>query len=518
MYLRNINQLLYTLGLIKRYLLSGPGLMQRIGLLSGPLLAIVLILFFDLDKGNPNVTFTAAVALLMAIWWITECVPLAVTALLPVVLFPLMGIMNGRAVSALYFNHIIFLFIGGFIVALAMQKWDLHRRIALFTMLIFGIKPARILLGFMITTWFLSMWISNTATAMMMVPIALSVIINLEGTLSAKQVKKYSIGLLLGIAYSASIGGIATLVGTPPNLSFSRILTITFPEVTEISFASWFFFAFPISLFFLLLVWLILSFIFGRESFSVDRFIFKTQFRELGRMRFEEKVILAVFLGMALLWLTRADITIGQVTIPGWSGIFPQADYINDGTVAIALSLILFIVPSKEKSRLMDWKTAAKLPWGIVLLFGGGFALASGFKESGLSQWFGMQLSGLDALSPGFLIGSICFMITFLTELTSNTATAEMILPILAAVGTAIGRNPLLLMVPATLASSFAFMMPVATPPNAIIFGTNRIRIMDMVKVGFFINLLGVLALTLGILVLGSLLNIDPAIMPEWAK
>ena len=492
--------------------------MQRIGLFMGPLLALILILFFNLDEGNPQVSFTAAVALLMAIWWITECVPLAVTALLPVVLFPLMGIMNGRDVSSLYFNHIIFLFIGGFIVALAMEKWNLHRRIALFTLLFFGVKPTRILFGFMITTWFLSMWISNTATAMMMVPIALSLIINLEGTLEKKRIKKFSVGLLLGIAYSASIGGIATLVGTPPNLSFSRILTITFPEVTEISFASWFFFAFPISLFFLVIVWLILSFFFGRESFSVDRTLFRKQFRELGRMGFEEKAVFVVFSSMALLWLTRADITFGKVVIPGWSAIFPQADYINDGTVAIALSLILFIIPSKNNSRLMDWKTAAKLPWGIVLLFGGGFALASGFKESGLSEWFGMQLSGLDSLSPGFLIGSICFMITFLTELTSNTATAEMILPILAAVAKAIGRNPLLLMIPATLASSFAFMMPVATPPNAIIFGTSRIRIIDMVKVGFFINLLGVLVLTLGILVLGFVLDIDPSTMPEWAK
>ena len=492
--------------------------MQKMGLFLGPLLALILVLFFDLDKENPNVTYTAAIALLMAIWWITECIPLAATALLPVVLFPALGIMNGSVVSSLYFNHIIFLFIGGFIVALAMEKWNLHRRIALFTLLIFGIKPARILLGFMITTWFLSMWISNTATAMMMVPIALSVIINLEGILEEKKIKKYSVGLLLGIAYSASIGGIATLVGTPPNLSFSRILTITFPEVSEISFASWFFFAFPISIFSLVIVWLILSFLFGRESFLIDRSIFKKQFGELGKMGFEEKTVFIVFLTMALMWLTRADITFGKVVIPGWAGVFPRADFINDGTVAIGLALILFILPSKNNSRIMDWKTARKLPWGIVLLFGGGFALASGFKESGLSHWFGMQLSGLDTLSPGFLIGSICFMITFLTELTSNTATAEMILPILAAVGTAIGRNPLLLMVPATLASSFAFMMPVATPPNAIIFGTNRIRIMDMVKVGFFINLIGVLILTIGILVLGFVLEIDPTIMPEWAK
>lgn len=502
----------------EQILVGKTGWLKKLGLITGPVASLILLIFFDLDPENSLVTFTAAIALLMAIWWITECIPLAVTALLPVALFPLFGIMNGKIVSTLYFNHVIFLFIGGFIIALAMQKWDLHRRIAFVTLIIFGTKPRRILLGFMVATAFISMWISNTATAMMMVPIALSVIINLENTLGKKKVRFYSIGLLLGIAYSASIGGVATLVGTPPNLSFTRILTITFPDVPEISFAKWFFFAIPISFIFLLIAWLFLSIIFCRVNFYLEKSAFREQYKELGKMGYEEKIVLIVFVLLALLWLTRADIQFGNFTIPGWSGLFPDADYINDGTVAIILSLTLFIIPGKESPRVMDWKTASKLPWGIVLLFGGGFALASGFKESGLSEWFGNQLIGLGTFSPALLIGSICFMITFLTELTSNTATAEMVLPILGALSVAIARNPLLLMIPATLASSFAFMMPVATPPNAIIFGTGRIRIIDMVKAGFFLNLIGVLILTIGILILGFLLDIDPGQMPDWAK
>lgn len=492
--------------------------MKKAGFILGPVTAILFFVFFNPDPAKPQVGYMAGIALLMAIWWITETVPLAVTALIPVALFPLFGVMDGKEVSALYFNHVIFLFLGGFMVALAMEKWNLHKRIALFTLLIFGTKPRRILLGFMIVTAFLSMWISNTATAMMMVPIALSLIINLEETVGKQKVRKYSIGLLLGIAYSASIGGIATLVGTPPNLSFARILNITFPDAPEISFANWFFFALPISVVFLFIVWLLLTFLFCRNGFKIDKSSFKQEFQKLGIMGFEEKVVLTVFLSLVLLWLTRADIQFGTFVIPGWSGLFPKAGYINDGTVAIALALLLFIIPDKNDSRILDWSTASRLPWNIVLLFGGGFALAGGFMESGLSVWFGEQMSGLESLSPGMLIGSICFLITFLTELTSNTATAEMVLPILASLGTAIGRNPLLLMIPATLASSFAFMMPVATPPNAILFGTKRLSILDMAKVGIIINILGIIILTIGIILLGPLLGIDLNEMPDWAK
>ncbi|MQY79056.1 MAG: DASS family sodium-coupled anion symporter [Bacteroidetes bacterium] len=499
-------------------LVGKTGWLKKLGLITGPVASLLLLVFYDLAPENPLVTYTASVALLMAVWWITEAVPLAVTALIPVALFPLFGIMNGKEVSSLYFNHVIFLFLGGFMVALAMQKWNLHKRIALVTLMIFGVKPRRILLGFMISTAFLSMWISNTATAMMMLPIALSVIISLEEILGQNVVRKYSIGLFLGIAYSASIGGIATLVGTPPNPIFTQILVITFPGAPEISFSKWFFFALPISIIFLFITWSVLSLFFCKVKFRLSREVFSQQYKQLGKMLYEEKVVLAVFIFLALLWLTRSDLKIGEFTLPGWSGIFPYPKYINDGTVAISFALLLFIIPAKRKPRIMNWETTKQLPWGIVLLFGGGFALAGGFKESGLSEWFGNQLIGLGEFSPTFLIGSICFMITFLTELTSNTATVEMVLPILASLSIAIVKNPLLLMVPATLASSFAFMMPVATPPNAIIFGTGRIRIIDMVKAGFFLNLIGVLILTIGILILGFLLEIDPGQMPDWAK
>lgn len=497
---------------------NGQNLIKRIGLFIGPISSLLVIFLFVPDPQNPQVGYTAAVALLMAIWWITEAIPLAITALIPVAMFPLFGIMSGTDVSALYFNHVIFLFIGGFMVALAMEKWNLHLRIALITLMLFGTKPRKILLGFMLTTWFLSMWVSNTATAMMMVPIALSVIINLEKNIGKKEVRKYSIGLLLSIAYSASIGGIATLIGTPPNLVFTRIFSISFPDAPEISFVNWFIFALPISIFFLFLVWLLLSVLFCKSGFAISRDIFRNQYKSLDKISWEEKSVLWIFILLAFAWLTRADIVIGSFTIYGWSGLFPNPEYITDGVVAIILASLLYILPGKRAPRIMDWETTKKLPWGIILLFGGGFALAGGFMSSGLSSWIGQQLQGIGSLSPIVIIGSICTLLTFLTELTSNTGVSEMIQPVMAALGTGIGKNPLLLMVPAALACSFAFMMPIATPPNAIIFGTNRLRIPDMVKVGFIINILGIIVLTAGIMLLGGLLDIDLQHMPEWAK
>ncbi len=497
------------------------GLIPPIGLVAGPILSISLILFFDLDPGHPEVTRTAAVALLMAIWWITEAIPLAVTSLLPVVLFPSLGIMSGKVVAPIYFNHIIFLFIGGFIVALAMQRWNLHKRIALRILLFFGVRPLNILMGFMIATWFLSMWISNTAATMMMVPIALAIIIKLEDSLSQGKISRYSIGLLLGVAYSASIGGIATLVGTPPNLSFARIFSISFPNSPEISFATWFVFALPISVIFLLVTWSIISFLFCRRiKFGLDRQLFKEQYKNLGPLSFEEGVVLVDFILLAMLWLFRKSISIGSYTIPGWSELFPNKAFLNDGTVAIAMAMILFLIPTRKARalRIMDWDTASRLPWNIVLLFGGGFALATGFKDSGLSMWMGNQLGGISNLHPILIIAVICLVMTFLTEFTSNTATAEMLLPILAALSVAIKINPLLLMIPGTLSCSFAFMMPVATPPNAIIFGTQRLRIFDMARTGVILNFIGVIVVTIATYFLGRMVfGIDLSSFPEWA-
>ncbi len=495
---------------------------RKLALIIGPLVSLCMLLFFDLDPEHPEVTRTAAVALLMAIWWMTEAIPLAATALLPVVLFPFLGIMKGKTVAPLYFNYIIFLFIGGFIVALAMQRWNLHRRIALKIILWIGVGPRRIVLGFMVATAFLSMWISNTATTMMMVPIALAVILKLEESFGPKEVAKFSVGLLLGIAYAASIGGIATLIGTPPNLSFARILKICFPEAPEISFAAWFTFALPLSALFLILTWRLLVMMFcpRRAAVPANLHVFKEEYAKLGPMTFEERVVLVDFIALALLWLLRTDIAIGSVVIHGWATLLGVGEYVDDGTVAITMALILFLIPSRRASgeTIMDWATATKLPWGIVLLFGGGFALASGFRESGLSEWLGGQLKGLAMLHPIVIIVAICTMMTFLTELTSNTATTEMILPIIASVSVAVQLNPLLLMIPATLSASCAFMLPVATPPNAIIFGTQRLQASDMARVGVFLNFLGICLITLCVYFFGTfVLNIDVAQFPEWA-
>ncbi len=493
------------------------------GYVIGPLIFAVLVFFVDLDPERPAVTATLATGLLMAIWWITEIIPLAATSLVPVVLFPLLGIMDGKDVSATYFNHVIFLFIGGFLVALAMQKWNLHRRIALRILMFTGSKPASILLGFMLSTAILSMWISNTATAMMMIPILISVMEKLEENAGKEAMSRYATGLLLGVAYSASIGGISTLVGTPPNLSFARIFQIMFPAAPEISFASWFLFALPLSAIVFLFVWAYLFYLYKpnkKQWPRIDRTVFSREYHLLGRMGPEEKVILTLFILLAVLWLSRSDLVFGNFVIPGWSRLFSNPEYVNDGTVAIMVSLAMFLIPSKSRpgERIMEWGTAAKIPWNIVLLFGGGFALATGFKESGLSAWFGEQMKFLSGMHPIMIILMICLMVTFLTELTSNTATTEMLLPILAGLSVSLEINPLFLMLPATISASMAFMLPVATPPNAIIFGTNRVTVRDMARTGFIINIVGAILITLfTYFMIGVAFGYDGLAHPEWA-
>jgi sodium-dependent dicarboxylate transporter 2/3/5 len=489
-----------------------------------PLVSLYIIFFANVDPTNPAVGATLAVALLMAVWWITEAVPLAVTSLLPVALFPFLGIMDGKAVASTYFNHVIFLFIGGFIIALAMERWNLHKRIALKILMFTGVSPGRILLGFMIASAFLSMWISNTATAMMMIPILLSIITKLEESVGKENVSKYTIGLLLGVAYSCSIGGIATLVGTPPNLSFARIFHIYFPDAPEISFATWFVFALPISITMFIITWIFLYSIFKPKKgnwANIDKQTFKDQLAALGPMGFEEKLVFIDFILVALLWLFRSDLNFGAFTIPGWSDIFPKSDYINDGTIAILMAVLLFVLPSKKPgtSRVMNWETAKNLPWHIVLLFGGGFALASGFKESGLSNWFGEQLIWVADYNPILVIFLIAIMMTFLTELTSNTATTEMILPILAGIAVSTQTNPLLFMLPATLSGSMAFMLPVATPPNAIVFGTNRLKVSQMARTGILLNFIGAIVITAMTYFLGTyFFDIQIEQFPGWAN
>jgi len=481
--------------------------LRRIAKFSGPLVALFIILSFDLVPGNRATTYTAAIAAWMAIWWLFEAVPMAITAILPVIIFPLLKIMPGKAVAGLYINSVIFLFLGGFMVALALERWQLHKRLALSIIVRLGGSPATLLMGFMLATAFLSMWISNTATTMMMVPIAMGAISRIE---SEGGSKKLGIALLLAIAYSASVGGVATLIGTPPNLALTRIYAITFPENTPISFTSWFVFAFPISIIMLTIIWTGLTLWMAKDNtpLKINRSSFKEELAQLGPVSREERIVLVHFVALASLWLTRGNINAGDVHILGWASRLGLGGFVDDGTVAIAvaLSLFLFRTDNSSSGRIMDWETAKKIPWNIVLLFGGGFALAQGFIESGLAAWLGGHMAGVSQLHPIIIVAIIALILTFLTEFTSNTATAEVVLPVLAAVAIEIGVHPLMLMVPATISASCAFMMPIATPPNAIVFGTGHLKIVQMAKPGFILNLVGVLVVTTAVFVLGDLL------------
>lgn len=455
----------------------------------------VIIAFARTDTEFWKTDITLAIALLMAVWWITEIVPFAITALLPIILFPAFGIIDANQIASSYFNDVIFLFLGGFIVALSIEKWGLHERIALKILLLTGSGPGKVLFGFMFATAALSMWISNTATAMMMIPMCLPVIKSLSEKLDEKQQSRISVGLLLGVAYAASAGGIATLVGTPPNLAFARIFSISFPDHEPISFAKWFFFCFPLFLIIFTIIWTYLYFRFIKmkeHSADMEKTVIRNRYDKLGKLRYEEKAILVIFFTLCLLWMTRASIQIDTVTLTGWTELFPKPNFVTDGVVAIFVAVILFLYPAKsvESGKLMDWKTAKEIPWDIILLFGGGFALTEGFLSSGLTQYLQHQLGFLSGIHPFVMILSIALVITFLTEITSNTATINITLPILAGVSTATNISPLLLMIPATISASMAFMLPIATPPNAIVFSTGKVSISQMAFTGLWLNII----------------------------
>ncbi len=482
---------------------------------------ISILLFVDLKPGAPEVTYTAAIAFLIALWWVTEALPIGVTSLLPILLFPLFGILDGKTVSNTYINYIIFLFIGGFIMALTIEKWNLHKRIALKILSVVGSKPIMILFGFMFASSFLSMWMSNTATALMMLPIASSVISSLTEVTKEKHLKKFRTGLLLSIAYACSIGGISTLVGTPPNLSFVRIYEIIYPKGPEVSFGQWSVFALPISILLFLFVLFYLYFRFkpGSQMSALKKDFFEQKYKELGPISSQEKKVLALFFLLIFLWFFRKNLDFGNFSIPGWSNILANPQYINDGTIAIFVAVLLFIIPSGKKNEgLVTWEITKKIPWHIVLLFGGGFALAKGFIDSGLSSYIGNLLTEAGSLSNTWLVGLVTAIMTGLTELTSNTATTEMMLPIISGMADQIQVNPLLLMIPVTLASSMAFMFPVATPPNAIVYSSGQFHMMEMVKTGFIINCFAIVVITLLTLFWGTVvLPIDLTGFPDWA-
>ena len=496
---------------------------RTIGLWLG-LAAFLFLMAFPVDPANVPASRLAAVALLMAIWWVSDAIPLFATALLPLILYPVLGIMSGRATAPVYFNSTIVLFIGGFMIALTMEKWDLHKRIALNIIHAVGGGPTRIVLGFMLAAAFLSMWISNTATAVMMVPIGLAMVLQIEDEFGKERTHKFAVGLMLGIAYACSVGGLTTLVGTPPNLSFVRIFEIIFPDAPPIAFGQWIVMSLPIGIVLLVVAWLLITRVFYRASdeIEVDRDVVTRARDALGAISFEEKTVLAVFASTALLWVFRVDLQVGIGTIPGWSRLLPFPEMIDDGTVAIAMASLLFFIPTKDRSkgadRIMGPDVIPRLPWNIVLLFGGGFALAAGFQQTGLAQIIGNQFEVLASLPTFLMILLVCLALTFLTELTSNLATTEMILPILASVAVVTGTHPLILMIPATLSASCAFMMPVATPPNAIVFGSDRISVGEMARIGIVLNLVGALLISAVVFTVGTVVfDIDPSVLPEWA-
>ena len=547
-------------------------LRSRIGLWLAPTVFLLILFFVDLEPGNPQVTRMAAIVVFMAIWWITEAIPLAATALIPIVMFPLLGIMRGREMPAAnridfdtvsisdgltpsdfdiifpnvagqYMDWIILLFLGGFMIAIAVEKWNLHKRIALNILKIIGGQPHRLVLGFMLATGFLSMWLSNTATALMMLPMGMSLILLYEdlnkeivakGGVVDERAENFSLTLLLGIAYSASIGGFATLIGTPPNGILVTQMTQLFPEAPDITFSSWMLFALPMSGVYMITAWLVLTrLVFPlppTTPFSGRDFI-TGEISKLGPMSTEEKRVAAVFGTAALLWMTRKDRLFGpEVDIFGWShyldsflvwvGSSPVGNMIDDGTVSITMALTLFIIPAGKKigGRLMDWEDAKRVPWGILLLFGGGLALAKGFGTSGLSTYIAAQLQAvLGDANPLVIVISTVGFITGLTEVMSNTATISLAVPIMASMAQALEVHPLLLLIPTTLAASCAFMLPVSTPPNAIIYGSGRVPIMKMVIAGIWLDVLSVLFVTFFVYTLGHLTFGVLGEFPAWA-
>ncbi|MDP2284938.1 MAG: SLC13 family permease [Pseudohongiella sp.] len=467
---------------------------QLIGLLLGPSLFLLTTLFFSPEGLSDQGKIVLGITLWIATWWITEAIPIPATSLLPILLLPVTGVLDNASVTSAYGDDIIYLFLGGFFIATAMEKWNLHKRIALAIIAFVGTSTQRILLGFMLATGFLSMWVSNTAAVMMMVPMALAITNQVAKTLKGRDdeahVPSFEKALLFGVGYGGTIGGLGTLIGTPPNIILAAQVQQLFG--TEISFAGWMLIGAPLVLVLLIVTWLYLGHVAfpakihnlpgGREMIQRER-------DALGKMGYEEKIVAAVFVGAAFMWISRVQV---------WEKIFLIPE-LRDGMIAIAAAVLLFVFPSKTpgQTRVLDWKDSKEIPWGILLLFGGGLAIAAAFRASGLSTWMGNQLTVFDSFHLIVMIAGATLLILFLTEITSNTATATMILPVVAALALALEIHPYALMIPCAMAANCAFMLPVGTPPNAIIFATDKLKITEMMKVGFLLNMIAAALITL---------------------
>ena len=461
-----------------------------IGLILGPILFSVIMIFVEADGLSFEAKCILASTAWMAVWWVTECVPISVTALLPIVLFPLTGGMDLSTTTAAYGHKLVFLFVGGFLIALAIEKWHLHKRLALNIIRFTGSNKSRVILGFMLATAFLSMWISNTATSIMILPVGLAIISQLKDDPKTVENENEVFGksLMIAIAYSASIGGMATLIGTPPNMVLAGVVEESYG--IKLNMFDWMKFGVPLSSFLLFVCWLYLTkiaFKFKNEEFSAGRDEIQRQIKKLGRFSNEEIKVLVVFTLTALGWIFRGSI----------ETIFPMID---DTIIAIFFAVTLFIIPTKNQktnTTLLVWNDTVKLPWGILILFGGGMAIASAFGKSGLALWIADLLTNLNDVSLFLIILIIVTSINLLTEVTSNMATTAMLLPVLVTIALAIDVHPYFLLVAATLAASCAFMLPISTPPNAVVFGSGFLKIEDMFKKGVWMNLISIITITL---------------------
>ncbi|MCE7792326.1 SLC13 family permease [Salipaludibacillus sp. CUR1] len=487
---------------------------QIVGLFLGPLLFFIILFFFQPEGLPLEARGVLAATTWIATWWITEAIPIPVTSLLPIILFPLVTNLGVGEVTPNYGDNIVFLFLGGFIIALALERWNLHKRIALTIINAVGTSTKRLMLGFMLATAFLSMWISNTATAMMMVPIGTAIIYQFSHLIDDRKVKnakqqedQFAKGLMIAIAFSASIGGLGTIIGTPPNTILAGQLREIFD--VDLSFANWMLFGVPLAAVLLIIAWLyLITFAFPMKMKEIPggREVVQNERKALGPMSPDEKVVLTVFTLTALAWISRSFV-LQEYVHPN----------IDDTLIAITGALVLFLIPSFKYQgvKLMNWHTAKDVPWGILILFGGGLAIAGAFGDSGLDVWIGEQLTVLVGVQFIVIVIAVSIFVVFLTEITSNTASATMLMPIMASLAYAIDVHPFAMMVPAAVAASCAFMLPVATPPNAVVFGSGYLKMGDMIKAGFWMNIIAVAGLVIFVtLLLPIVFGIDLTTFP----
>ena len=463
-------------------------LKKNIGILSGVLFFILIQLLPTPPGMSLAAKGTAAVVVLMSVWWITEAIPVYVTAFMPLVLFPFLKVLTPAETASNYGHNYVLMFLAIFFLAKAIETQNLHKRIALRIIALFGTSRSKIILSMMVATAFISMWIANITTALMMLPIGMSIIEKDEET---SDKNRFPTALMLAIAYSASIGGIATLIGSPTNMILVGIFEKLFPNAPTFNFFSWLKIGIPVVVIFIPIFWLfIIKYFKVSGELSDNLTVVNEELKALGIIKSGEKRVLYVAILTVAAWIFKDTLTIGNIQIYGWTDMLGFSGSIHDSTIAMASAVLLFIIPANKNRKLLNWNEASQVPWGVVIIVGGGYAVASAFDSTGLANWLGDQLtfiSSFSFLSILFII--VAFVLTF-TEFNSNTASANILLPILASTALAAHMNPLLFMIPATVACSCAFMMPAATGPNTVVFASNHVSVSEMIKCGFWLNLI----------------------------